>query len=49
MVKGLDIFRERFRAFEGAFTLIGGAVVFFALLGHILWQLRQSRAETPIA
>ncbi len=30
-------------------TLIGGAVVFFALLGHILWQLRQSRAETPIA
>lgn len=25
MVKGLDIFRERFRAFEGAFTLIGGA------------------------
>ena len=27
-------------------TLIGGAVVFFALLGHILWQLRQSRAET---
>jgi len=26
-------------------TLIGGAVVFFALLGHILWQLRQSRAE----
>jgi hypothetical protein len=26
-------------------ALIGGAVVFFALLGHILWQLRQSRAE----
>jgi drug/metabolite transporter (DMT)-like permease len=26
-------------------TLIGGAVVFFALLGHIVWQLRQSRAE----
>jgi drug/metabolite transporter (DMT)-like permease len=26
-------------------TLIGGAVVFFALLGHILWQLGQSRAE----
>lgn len=25
MVKGLAIFRERFRAFEGAFTLIGGA------------------------
>ena len=25
MVKGLDIFRERFRAFDGAFTLIGGA------------------------
>lgn len=25
MVKGLDIFRERFRAFEGAFMLIGGA------------------------
>lgn len=25
MVKGLDIFREQFRAFEGAFTLIGGA------------------------
>ena len=25
MVKGLDLFRERFRAFEGAFVLIGGA------------------------
>jgi len=25
MVKGLAIFRERFRTFEGAFTLIGGA------------------------
>lgn len=25
MVKGLDIFRESFRAFEGTFTLIGGA------------------------
>lgn len=25
MVKGLDIFRERFRTFEGSFTLIGGA------------------------
>ena len=25
MVKGLDIFRERFRRFEGALTLIGGA------------------------
>ncbi|MCX6840661.1 MAG: hypothetical protein NTX35_23015 [Verrucomicrobia bacterium] len=25
MVKGLDIFRERFRQFEGSFTLIGGA------------------------
>lgn len=25
MVKGLDLFRERFRNFEGAFTLIGGA------------------------
>jgi hypothetical protein len=25
MVKGLDIFRERFRPFEGSFTLIGGA------------------------
>ncbi len=25
MVKGLDTFRERFRAFDGAFTLIGGA------------------------
>lgn len=25
MVKGLDIFRERFRQFEGFFTLIGGA------------------------
>ena len=25
MVKGLDWFRERFRKFEGAFTLIGGA------------------------
>lgn len=25
MVKGLDLFRERFREFEGAFTLIGGA------------------------
>jgi len=24
MVKGLDLFRERFRAFEGAFVLIGG-------------------------
>ena len=23
-------------------TLVGGAVVFFALLGHILWQMRQS-------
>ena len=29
-------------------TLIGGAVVFFALLGHILWQLRQSRAEAQV-
>ena len=28
-------------------TLIGGAVVFFALLGHILWQLHQSRAQDP--
>jgi hypothetical protein len=25
MVKGLDIFRERFRPFEGSFTLVGGA------------------------
>jgi hypothetical protein len=25
MVKGLDIFREHFRQFEGFFTLIGGA------------------------
>ena len=25
MVKGLEPFRERFREFEGAFTLIGGA------------------------
>jgi hypothetical protein len=25
MVKGIDIFRERFRQHEGAFTLIGGA------------------------
>jgi hypothetical protein len=25
MVKGLDLFRERFRGFEGSFTLIGGA------------------------
>jgi hypothetical protein len=25
MVKGLELFRERFREFEGAFTLIGGA------------------------
>lgn len=25
MVKGLDLFRERFRDFEGSFTLIGGA------------------------
>ena len=25
MVKGLDLFRERFREFEGAFVLIGGA------------------------
>ena len=25
MVKGLDLFRERFREFEGSFTLIGGA------------------------
>jgi drug/metabolite transporter (DMT)-like permease len=29
-------------------TLIGGAVVFFALLGHILWQMRQSRAAPPM-
>jgi hypothetical protein len=29
-------------------TLIGGALVFFALLGHILWQLRQSRAEAQV-
>jgi hypothetical protein len=25
MVKGLNIFRDRFRKFEGSFTLIGGA------------------------
>ena len=25
MVRGLDIFRDRFRAFDGAFTLMGGA------------------------
>jgi hypothetical protein len=25
MVKGLDLFRERFREFEGSFILIGGA------------------------
>ena len=25
MVKGLDLFRERFRKFEGSFILIGGA------------------------
>jgi len=24
MVKGLDLFRERFRKFEGSFILIGG-------------------------
>jgi hypothetical protein len=35
MVKGLDIFRDRFRAFEGAFTLMGGAAcdVWFASQG----------------
>jgi len=25
MVKGLNIFRDHFRQFEGSFTLIGGA------------------------
>ena len=25
MVRGLDLFRDRFRAFEGSFVLIGGA------------------------
>lgn len=25
MVRGLEIFRERFRRFDGAFVLIGGA------------------------
>lgn len=25
MVKGLDLFRQRFREFEGAFVIIGGA------------------------
>ncbi|WP_395734211.1 hypothetical protein [Prosthecobacter sp.] len=35
MVKGLDIFRERFRKFEGSFTLIGGAACeeWFTALG----------------
>lgn len=35
MVKGLDLFRERFRQFEGAFVLIGGAACheWFATLG----------------
>lgn len=28
MVKGLDLFRERFRQFEGAFVLIGGAACY---------------------
>jgi hypothetical protein len=35
MVKGIDIFRERFRPFEGSFTLIGGAACeeWFTALG----------------
>ncbi len=35
MVNGLDLFRERFRDFEGAFTLIGGAACdeWFTALG----------------
>ncbi len=35
MVKGLDIFRRRFRQFEGSFTLIGGAACeeWFSALG----------------
>jgi hypothetical protein len=30
-------------------TLVGGAVVFFALLGHILWQMRQSSQDADRA
>ncbi len=30
-------------------TLLGGAIVFFALLAHIVWQLRQPAVEEPQA
>jgi drug/metabolite transporter (DMT)-like permease len=30
-------------------TILGGAVVFVALVAHILWQLRQPSQETPTA
>ena len=30
-------------------TVLGGAIVFFALLAHIVWQLRQPGAEEPQA
>jgi drug/metabolite transporter (DMT)-like permease len=30
-------------------TILGGAVVFVALVAHIVWQLRQPRPETPTA
>jgi drug/metabolite transporter (DMT)-like permease len=30
-------------------TVLGGAIVFFALLAHIIWQLRQPGAEEPQA
>ena len=30
-------------------TMLGGAIVFLALLAHIVWQLRQPGAEEPQA
>ena len=51
MVKGLELFRERFREFEGAFTLIGGAACdeWFTAQGRSQFRERPGAAKKQCA
>ena len=48
MVNGLELFRDRFRAFEGAFTLIGGAACdqWSSILASLKESIGTFRAES---
>jgi len=48
MVKGLNLFRDRFRQFEGSFTLIGGAASRIITIQRRFhsWQVRNFTAKS---